>query len=196
MKQTLTYTAIIMLVITCFVSGSPLPISLYAGAGSSKPTSFVDFEDNWKTGFNVMGGVGLGVLPFVDVIGKVEYHQFGFDWDKLDLSEVEGNEFGLLMIGLEGRYNIGNPSSVLKLFIFGGVGFAKINHSDIKNAQLLSDPSLYELPDKNEAYINYGAGVKMGVMGIADIFLQIQQIKVTTDTKMSTLFPITLGIKL
>jgi len=196
MKQTLTLTTILMLIVSSTIISSPLPIKLYAGAGTSKATSFVDFEDNWKTGFNVMGGVGLGVIPFVDLIGKVEYHQLAFDWDKLNLSNVEGNEFGLLLLGLEGRYSLGNPASPLRLFVFGGAGFAKINHSNIKNAQLLVNPGSYQLPDKNEAYINYGAGVSMGVMGLVDVFLQIQQIKVTTESKMSTLFPITLGIKL
>lgn len=200
MKQTLILVITAVLLITGSIASAPLPIKLYAGAGITKPTSMSDLEDGWKDGFNVMGGIGLGIFPVVDIVGKVEYHEIDLDWDALNLPEnirnIFGNDLRLLMVGIEARYELGIPTSTLKPFIFAGVGMARMTYSSIVNPIMLVGVNELALSNQNKTYINYGAGLSFSMGPLFDIFLQIQQVKVTTENKTSTLFPITLGIKL
>ena len=75
---------LIAFVLTVFALGAhataPVPFSIYAGGAVSVPSSPDGFKDGFNTGYHGMIGAGYKALPLLQIVGKVEYHNFGFDW--------------------------------------------------------------------------------------------------------------------
>jgi len=57
----------------------PVPFSIYGGGLLSFPNAPTEFKDAYKNGFHGMLGLGYKVAPIAQVVGKAEYHRFGFD---------------------------------------------------------------------------------------------------------------------
>ena len=58
------------------------PVSLYVGGALSIPTAPESFTTSFKNGYHGSLGLGFDVNPAFELIGKVEYHTFNFDFDQ------------------------------------------------------------------------------------------------------------------
>ena len=97
------------------------PMTIYGGVGMSLPTSPDEFKDFWSMGFHGLGAVGFNAAPKLQLLGKIEYHNFAFDWGDIP---GDGGAISFLMIGGDVKLNLGVPLAPTKPFILGGVGMA------------------------------------------------------------------------
>ncbi len=196
--------ALILVIILILAAAASAQVSknfnLYAGGGITLPTTLSGLNENWKDGYHVMGGLGFNILPNIQALAKVEFHQLGLDWEELNYADVSGNAFQSLLLGIEGRAGLGIPALQLRPYIIAGLGIAKITYSDIEVPAGVSIPSLPTPGDffdsKSEFYYNLGMGVDYKMMSILNVFLQLQTVRISTEGKTSNLFPITVGVKL
>lgn len=198
MKKLAFLILALSIVATTAIAQVPKPFTVYIGGGLTKPSTLSDFNDSWKTGFHAVGGIGFSFLPFMQTVGKVEFHQLGFDWDKQGLPDVNGNEYQLLLFGLEGRVGFGAPGAPFKPFIFGGGGLARISFTDVSDpdqALLIGDfSSIFK--SKTKGYFNFGAGLEFKILPVATLYIQMQSLQIATDGKTSSMFPFTIGLKI
>ncbi len=196
--------ALVLIVILLLAGAATAQVSknfnIYAGGGITFPTTLSGLNENWKDGYHVMGAIGFNVLPNIQALAKVEFHQLGLDWEELNYTDVSGNAFQSLLLGIEGRAGIGMPAVQLRPYIIAGFGIAKISYSDIEVPQGVSVPSLPTAGDffdsKTEFYYNLGMGVDYKIMPMLNVFLQFQSVRISTEDRTSSLFPITVGVKL
>jgi opacity protein-like surface antigen len=174
--------------------------NLYAGGGITFPTTLSGLNENWKDGYHIMGGVGFSVLPKVQGLVKLEFHQLNLDWEELNYTDVSGNAFQSLLMGVEGRAGIGVPAVRLRPYVIAGFGIAKISYSEVEVPSGVAIPTLPTpagfFDNKSEFYYNLGVGVNYKMMPMLNVFIQLQTVRISTEGKTSSLFPLTVGVKL
>ncbi len=200
MKRYLSILIVMLLLAGAATAQVSKNFNIYAGGGITFPTTLSGLNENWKDGYHVMGGLGFNILPNIQALAKVEFHQLGLDWEELNYADVSGNAFQSLLLGIEGRAGIGFPAVQLRPYVVAGFGIAKITYSDIEVPSGVSIPSLPTPGDffdsKSEFYYNLGMGVEYKMIPMLNVFLQIQSVRISTEGRTSSLFPITVGVKL
>ena len=189
---------LIAFVLTVFVLGAnaqvPTPFSFYAGGAVSVPSSPDGFKDGFKTGYHGMIGAGYKALPMLQVVGKVEYHNFGFDFG--DLSGIDGGNSKVWMFGADGRYNFNLPAAPVAPFVFGGLGMANVKQSEFSGTSLITSTLNATVPeDQNKMYWNIGAGFDWKVSPTIKLFLQGRYVNVNMDGDAMTFIPVTVGLR-
>lgn len=173
----------------------PQPFSIYAGGAISLPNSPESFKDGYKTGYHGAIGIGYKVMPTIQIVGKAEYHTFGFDFE--GASGVEGGTNKMWLFGADGRFTVGVPAAPIKPFIIGGAGLANIKQSEFTGTNTLTTSILNSaIPEaQNKFYFNAGAGVEMKSGPAWSLFAQIRYVSVATEGESSAFVPITVGVK-
>ena len=197
MKKALITVAALLLMSAGVSAQVENPISLYVGGAISIPNSPEEFSEAYNTGFHGSVGLGLAVMPSLQVVGKVEYHRFGLDvtQDMEDMG-VTGGHNNMWMYGADARHSFGLPAAPIKPFLLGGVGFARISASDLEGTGDLV-AGLNELnPDaETNLYLNLGGGVELKTGPMFSFFGQVRYVTVDTDGESSSFIPVTLGLK-
>jgi hypothetical protein len=201
-KLILTLIALlVMSAVSMAQVGTPgSPVSWYAGAFLSLPTSPEGFTDNWKLGYHGMVGAGFNVAPKIQMIGKIEYHKFGADIDAVapGSTGVDGGGINTWMFGADAKMNLGAPAVPMKPYILGGLGIASLKFneyetSDTALATSLNSGSTGETVSK--VYFNFGGGVEFGLGPKTSWFLQARYVSVATEGSALTYIPLTVGLK-
>ncbi len=175
------------------------PFSFYGGGAFSKPTSPAGFSDNWKLGYHWMLGVGYSVTPRLQLVGKLENHNFKSSVETSGGSTVDGGAFKSLMYGVDGRLNLGAPLVPLKPYALGGIGIASF-----KNEQYTSpNPSIATALNTgvstetfSKTYFNLGLGVDFAMGPKTSLFVQARYVNIASQGGATTFIPVTLGLKL
>ncbi|MEA1979672.1 MAG: outer membrane beta-barrel protein [candidate division Zixibacteria bacterium] len=173
----------------------PSPFSFYGGGAVSIPASPDGFDATYKTGWHGMAGVGYKIAPKFQVIGKLEYHNFGTDLDALALSG--GNE-KYAMFGADTKFTPNLPSIPFSPFVFGGVGMAHIAFDDFTSDTDPLSASVMNaaIPDaQNKLYWNFGAGFDVKAGKVWSLFVQGRYVSVATEGESTTFIPFTVGLK-
>ena len=147
----------LLLVLVCIVALAsmssaqtpPKPFSLYVGGLVSVPQSD-NFSDLYNMGWHFSVGLGWKVSPAMQVMPKIEYHNFGFNHDDNPLStsaSVDGGNLKSWMFGADARYSFGLPAAPMRPFVLGGLGFASTSLSDFES----TDPLVTSMNFYNES---------------------------------------------
>jgi opacity protein-like surface antigen len=160
-------------------------------------------KDVYGAGFG--GGVHLDVeLAMVGFRISGDYLSFSPDNDKYRSGlqgiigtaagqfSVEGGGISLWAGSINAKMNI-LPLPVVKPYLIGGVGFARLSVDDAKVVQGGVETKAYPgFSSETKTSWNIGAGVDLNV-GVT-LFLEVKYMWVMTDPETSTLFPVTIGI--
>lgn len=171
------------------------PFSLYVGGLLSLPQEPQGFKEGYQNGWHGFAGIGLGATPLFEVVGKVEYHTFAFDFGSNDT--FEGGDRNIWMFGADGRFGLGAPLTPVKPFLFGGLGLAKITYEGFSGP---AGPSLDVLnnsqpEDQDKLYWNLGGGLEFGASPQVTLFVQARYVGIETEGNSSGFIPISLGMK-
>ena len=191
-KLTLVLVVVVAFAATASAQ-APKPFSIYAGGAVSLENSPDAFKDGFKTGFHGMAALGLKMMPMFQVMPKIEYHKFAFDFDGID--GLDGGSLGIWMFGADGRYSLNMPSSPLKPFFVGGFGFANLKQSDFEGGLAASTLNASKAESQTKFYFNIGAGVDLASNPAFSVFLQGRYVSIATDNESLAYIPVTLGVK-
>jgi len=191
--------AIVGCVLVLAVSASAqvsVPFSVYAGGAFSVPRSPDGFKDSYKTGLHGLVGLGYKMGPGFQLVGKVEYHKFSYDFGFFGVSDVTGGDTKIWMFGGDGRFSLGLPAAPIKPFVFAGVGLADVQQSDFGGNLILAQSLSRTFPEKqNRLYYNLGVGVELGGGPAFGFFAQVRYVSIATKGSATAFVPITVGLK-
>lgn len=186
------------LVLACAaVAGAqvPMPLSFYAGGLMSFPNAPDQFKDSYKNGFHGMLGIGYKAMPILQVVGKAEYHHFGYDLS--ELSDVSNGAQSVWLYGADLRIGLNLPASPIKPYILGGGGLAHVSFSPFEGTNLTLTTALNDLlPEaQNKFYYNFGGGFEFKLAPMTSLFAQVRYVSIATDNEKTSFVPLTLGLK-
>ena len=144
-KVFLTFAFVALMAVGASAQMPSSPVSLYVGGALSLPQSPDNFSDTYKTGYHGFAGIGYSFVPKLQVIGKIEYNTFSFDFDNSGFSGLsDGGTQNLLMFGADGRFSLGVPAAPFKPFVFAGGGLASVSVSDFEGSDMVLATSIPE----------------------------------------------------
>ncbi|MBD3404171.1 outer membrane beta-barrel protein [candidate division GN15 bacterium] len=196
-KVFLTFAFVALMAVGASAQMPSSPVSLYVGGALSLPQSPDDFSETYKTGYHGFAGVGFSFIPKLQVIGKIEYNTFSFDFDNNAIPGLSGGGTqNLLMFGADGRFSLGVPAAPFKPFVFAGAGLANISLSDWEGDDLLLATSLNEaMESQTEMYFNLGAGAEFKMGPMMSFFAQARYVSVQTEGDAASFIPVSVGLK-
>lgn len=172
MKKVLLIAGLVLaLTVGVSAQDSAKKMNFYLGAGVALPMG--DFGDAFGMGLHGTGALGFNVAPALQVLGKVEFHTFGSDFDG-------GESITVLMFGGDARYSFAKEGQKMSPFILGGLGFASSKVADFSSTDL---------------YFEFGAGLDLASNSSMTWFLQGRYVTVNGDGGSSSFVPVTLGIR-
>ncbi len=186
MKKLLILTVILAFVAMSASAQVPKPFSFYFGAGMSPQSSPDGFKDYYNQGFHGMGAFGYNMNPGFQVMGKLEYHSFGFDTDAeaslaTSFLSLLGNQ-QFVMMGGAGKYSFGLPAAPVKPYVIGGVGLAAISYE-------ISSASVSEL------YYEFGGGAEFKIGPAMNLFAMARFVNIAVEGGSYAYIPVSVGLK-
>lgn len=172
------------------------PVSIYAGGALSIPTAPESFKTSFKNGYHGSLGLGFSASPLFELVGKVEYHTFNFDFDPA-YSDYTGGTNKMWMFGGDVKVNPSVPAFPVSPYILAGVGLANIKQSEFKGPASLSLSVLNSAisEDQTKFYWNTGAGFTLKTSPVFSLFAQVRYVSIATDNETSAFIPVTIGLK-
>ncbi|MEW5796347.1 MAG: outer membrane beta-barrel protein [Candidatus Zixiibacteriota bacterium] len=197
MKKVFTVLAILLAfgsTLSAQVPGSP--VSIYAGGALSIPTAPESFKSYYKNGYHGFVGIGLPASPVIELVGKVEYHTFSFDFDQA-YSEYSGGTNKVWMFGGDVKVNPSLPAFPVSPYLLGGLGFAAIQQTEFDGPPSLTLSLLNESVSENQTKLfwNIGGGFSLATSPVFSLFAQVRYVNIATDNESSAFIPVTVGLK-
>ncbi len=173
------------------------PVKLYAGGLFSLPQGPDAFNDAFNTGFHGFVGVGKDLSPMFQLVGKVEYHSFGFNFDDAGINNADGGSLNAWLFGADARISPSLPAAPIKPFIFGGVGFASVKQSEFESSDLSLATSLNQTTgtSSTDLFFNVGVGADLFSTPAMTIFAQGKYVSIQTEGDATSIIPISLGVR-
>ncbi len=195
MKKLLFASLISLALVAVAGAQVPVPFSIYGGGLLSFPNAPTEFKDAYKNGFHGMLGLGYKAAPIAQVVGKAEYHRFGFDF--ADVDGVSNGAQSVWMYGADLRLGLNLPASPIKPFIIGGAGLAHVSFSPFEGTNLTLTTALNDvLPEaQNKMYYNFGGGIDFKLGPMTSLFAQVRYVSIATDDEATSFVPLTLGLR-
>jgi opacity protein-like surface antigen len=190
------YASVILLAMIATASAQvSSPISIYAGGLLSFPKSPDNFKNDFKNGFHGMVGIGVKTLPFMQFVGKAEYHKFAYDLAELE--DVTSGAQSVWMFGGDLKLGMNIPTAPVKPYVLGGIGLARITFSEFEGGDPLTTALLNTaLPgNQTKLYYNIGGGLEFKFAPMVNFFVQGRYVRIATDDQATSFIPITLGLK-
>ncbi|MCD6249567.1 MAG: porin family protein [candidate division Zixibacteria bacterium] len=172
------------------------PVSFYAGGALSIPSGPDSFKETFKNGYHGMAGVGFDLNPMFELVGKLEYHAFQFDFTD-DMSEYSGGTNKMWMYGVDVKLSPSLPALPIKPYALAGLGMASISMSEFSGPASLSLSVLNSAIGENQTkmYWNLGVGFNMMSTPVFSLFAQARYVNVATEGESAQFIPITIGAK-
>jgi len=175
------------------------PVSLYVGGALSIPTAPESFTTSFKSGYHGSLGLGLDLNPAFELIGKVEYHTFSFDFDQAaaDMTGFSGGTNKMWMFGADVKFGPSLPAMPVKPYFLGGAGVANIKQSEFEGptSLTLSVLNAFVSEDQTDFYWNAGAGFTLLSSPAFSLFAQARYVSIATEGEASSFIPVTIGLK-
>ena len=207
MKRVLESIIIIVILATGVSAKNLKPVSLYAGTGLGIPGGPGRFQEGWKNGFHVFGGIGYEILPRLQIGGYTGYLSFPYDLDQFvnsgafpnsSTDDFEGRTYGALMFGFDARFNMTPPGGRARPYVQAGFGIADTDVDDLEYNGL----TVRQGSGETKPYISLGGGVETTLGLKLTLFFQGQVVLIFYDDENSriaektvTIFPISIGLK-
>jgi len=172
------------------------PVSFYAGGALSIPSGPDSFKETFKNGYHGMLGVGFDLNPMFEIVGKLEYHTFQFDFTDV-MSEYSGGTNKMWMYGADVKLSPSLPALPIKPYALVGVGMASISQSEFSGPTSLSLSILNSAIGESQTKMYWNLGVGMNLMStpVFSLFAQARYVNIATDGESSQFIPITIGAK-
>ena len=172
------------------------PIKLYAGLGMGLPQAPAVFDDNFKTGFGAMAGVGLGLIPKLEAVPTLEYYSFDNDIDQFGVGKMK-----IVMFGVNGKLNLGIPTVPMKPYLLAGGGMARFTMGNVTVPQNASDAmkglaDAVSFEDQTKFFYNIGGGLEWKFLIAVSIFAQGRYVHLATDGDPTRFWALNVGVKL
>lgn len=167
------------------------PFDFYVGGGATVPAGPDFFTDNTNTGWNALLEVGYS-FPNVQGLQALAKGQF----NRLDQDDIAGTpidaSLNLWQVGADVRYNFGSVVSPTRPYIGAGAGAAIFDYGDLDG-----DPADVAAIDENETefYFEFTGGLGFNVGENIDLFVQGSYVGIDTPGELTSLVPITAGIR-
>ena len=186
MKKFFVFTAAVLILAASAGAQVSFPLKVYAGGGITKPSSPDEFKDAYKTGYHLMGGVGLPVFPLIEAVGKLERHTFSND-----IGQLEEGKFSVTMYGVDAKITANVPTFPIKPYAFVGIGLARVEvdtfelPGGVVPGELQDAVNALTLDSQTKFYYNLGAGVEWKLMPTISLFAQGRMINISTSQDAS-----------
>ncbi|UCG61052.1 MAG: outer membrane beta-barrel protein [Candidatus Zixiibacteriota bacterium] len=193
MKKTILTISFVLLFAAVSSAQVSTPVSLYLGGLMSAPAS-ADFNDDFKWGYHGWAGVGYKMMPSLQVLGKVEYHDFFFDM--ADLTGLEGGDTKVWMYGVDGRYTLNIPMFPIKPFILAGGGLARVSWDEFEGTSLIASTLNENIPEPvSKVYFNFGGGLNFKIIPALSFFAEARYVSVATEGGKTSYIPMSIGLR-
>lgn len=190
MKKVLFTIGLLLLCATFASAQVSKPFSAYVGGGLTLPQG--DYGDFYKNGYHGMGSIGLGFMPMVQGLGKVEYHSIPVN------SEFVSNDISVIMYGLDAKLSPMLPVSPIKPFGLVGIGMATMKTDitlDFSSLGTGMSPVDVGTAQTTEFYYEIGAGLEMKAAPSVNLFVMARYITITNSMADFSYIPVTVGLK-
>ncbi|MEE8578282.1 MAG: outer membrane beta-barrel protein [candidate division Zixibacteria bacterium] len=198
-KSILTLTIVCVFALCSGADAVPSPFSFYAGGLFSMPSSPDGFKDTYNTGYHGFAGAGYSFMPNFQVVGKLEYNTFSYDWDNNAITGLsDGFSQNSWLFGADGRFSLGVPAAPMKPFFFAGLGMASTKWSEVSGTDVAlatSTNTVLDALSSTNMYWNIGAGAEFKAGPTFSLFAQARYVKITSDGDGASYIPISLGLK-
>lgn len=175
-------TTLLLFILSAVVMAGP---KYYVNMGISKPFSPESFQSNWRTGFELGGGVGFMLSEKIELVPAFHYNNFSLN-DANYLSEkigstdyyssVTGGSVHIFDLGADIKFLV--PSKNIKTvtpYLVAGAGFASHVTSQmdiITTTDESSNSFIEEKQTTNNAWIGGGLGFEISVGKNTYIFVE------------------------
>lgn len=174
----------------------------YVNIGMSKPFAPDDFQNHWRSGFNVGLGLGHNFSPKFEIQGELLYDNFQLDdiaflnniSDKNDLyASVAGGGTSLYAVYANFKYlSPLERNTFLTPYIVGCLGLAAQQIAEMK---VTVEEGPYTISKESQAALAAGLGIGVEiVMGGRTSFVVEGRFNVLFTEKTTVYFPLKLGI--
>jgi opacity protein-like surface antigen len=141
MKTTITLTAMLLLLSVPTEAQEDPKLYFLVNAGLSTPNAPDAFENTWKDGTSIGGGIGYRISPRLAIQGLVNYDSFEFDGQKIlaefDLGSlpgvdvnVSGADTSVLSLSAELKAALRADPNKASPYVAIGAGVADVDVSD------------------------------------------------------------------
>lgn len=198
--KTISFILIIMFLLIISTSAQvSKPFNVYLGGGLTSISTPQGFKDDHKLGYNLHGGLGFKMFPFIQLVGKMEYHTFPKDYGDIfaipnDILNIVGGRRDFVLFGADARVGASIPTAPISPFLFAGFGWARISQSDILSDLDITQTSPLKYDSQTKLYINIGGGLEFKALMLT-LFIQGRYLNVKQDGENIVLIPITAGFK-
>ena len=197
MKKLMTILAILLAFSVSASAQVPSsPVSFYAGGALSLPSGPDSFKAMYKNGYHGMAGVGFSMTPMIELVGKLEFHAFPFDFGDA-ATDFSGGTNKMWMYGVDAKVSPSLPALPIKPYALLGVGMASISVSEFSGSDVLATSLLNSViaEGQTKMYWNIGAGFGLMNTPVLSLFVQARYVNIATDGESSQFIPITIGAK-
>lgn len=199
-KLLCAFLILILVTATADAQAPPKPFNVYAGVGMTFTSGPDEFRDFHKEGYHMFGGLGLNLIPVIQLVGKVEYHSFSKDFDMFlpDVSDLDGGTRRVLMFGVDARLGVNVPTAPVTPYLFAGLGLARSSETDFETVlEDLSEDEIAILDYENQTdlYFNIGGGIEFKFLEVLNMFVQGKYTTIKQDGDNLTFIPISVGLK-
>lgn len=138
------------------------PVDVYFGAGYSWPRDPAALTHNYGGSYNLMLGLGARTFPFMEIIGKYEYHRL---LPNNKPYQTEGT-LSAKMLGVDGKATLKLPQSPLEPYLLLGAGMCWLRQT----AWVEETGPVFQA--QANPYFDIGAGAHLKLGGQVGIFGQ------------------------
>ncbi|MBN1480904.1 outer membrane beta-barrel protein [candidate division KSB1 bacterium] len=191
---------VVMIITACsFVYANP---NYYVNIGMSKPFAPDDFQNHWRSGFNVGLGLGYNFSPKFEIQGEFLYDNFQLD-DIAFLNDITGNNDvyasvaggGASLYAVYANFKYLSPierNTSLTPYIVGSLGLAA---QQIAEKKVTVEEGPYTIPKESQTSPGVGLGIGVEiVMGGRTSFVVEGRFNILFTDETTVYFPLKLGI--
>lgn len=172
---------------------------LYLGGGASIPTS--NFRNDFKTGYNLGGGVGVEYKSMLEAVGEIFYSRFPLDQNKFLarqplIDHVSGGAANVVNYGALLRYFVvgGGDEVKVRPYVLGRIGVAHMKQSDLNwSGDGLTGTTSYA--GQSKFTWGLGAGSDFRVNRNLALWVEGRFTGISTPVKNTDYVPIQAGIR-
>ncbi|MFH1686569.1 MAG: outer membrane beta-barrel protein [bacterium] len=167
-----------------------VPMEVYFGVGHSLPKDPAVFGDSFQGSYNLMVGVGARTFPFMEVVGKYEFHRF-----PSDIADMPGGTLSAKLLGVDGKATMKVPRFPLQPYLLLGMGMSWLRQS----AWTAQRGPVFQ--GQTDLYFDFGAGAQLQFDGPLGVFGQAKMVHINMsqpNQKVSDnlrFWTITVGLK-
>jgi opacity protein-like surface antigen len=183
MKRTVLFLGALL---AFFVASPATAQTLYVHGGADFPSSS-EFNDAYKTGFNVGIGGGLALTENIEGVLMGRYDRFGLDLP----GDFDGGAFSTLSATANLKLNGPMMSRRITPYAFGGGGIFRSAVGDLESNGVTA-----ESDSEVDFGLQFGAGLSVGMTPRTSLLVEPNYVVILNEGENTQYFPVRLGVSL